>query len=46
MAESSKSTAVKSVFKSGKSTTTEQEFTNKLIKMINILEGKKEEYKN
>lgn len=38
MAENEKSTTVKSVFKSGESTTTEQEFTNKWIELINTLE--------
>lgn len=39
MAENEKTTIVcKSVFKSGESTTTEQEFTNKWIELINTLE--------
>jgi hypothetical protein len=38
MAENEKSTTVKSVFKSGESTTTEREFTNKWIELINTLE--------
>ena len=38
MAENEKSATVKSVFKSGESTTTEQEFTNKWIELINTLE--------
>ena len=38
MAENEKSTAVKSVFKSGESTTTEREFTDKWIELINTLE--------
>ena len=38
MPENEKSTTVKSVFKSGKSTTTEQEFTDKWIELINTLE--------
>ena len=33
MAENEKSTTVKSVFKSGESTTTEREFTNKWIRL-------------
>ena len=41
MAENEKSTTVKSVFKSGKSTTTEREFTNKWIELINTLERSK-----
>ena len=42
MAENEKSTTVKSVFKSGKSTTTQWEFTDKWIELINALEkGKK-----
>ena len=41
MAENEKSTTVKSVFKSGESTTTEQEFTNKWIELINTLENGK-----
>lgn len=38
MAESEKTTTVKSVFKSGESTTTEREFTNKWSELINTLE--------
>ena len=38
MAENEKSTSVKSVFKSGESTTTEREFTDKWIELINTLE--------
>ena len=38
MAENEKSTTVKSVFKSGESTTTESEFTKKWIELINTLE--------
>ena len=38
MAESEKSAAVKSVFKSGESTTTEREFTDKWIELINTIE--------
>ena len=38
MAENEKSTTVKSVFKSGESTTTEREFTDKWIELINALE--------
>lgn len=38
MAENEKSTTIKSVFKSGESTTTEREFTNKWIELINTLE--------
>ena len=38
MVENEKSTTVNSVFKSGESTTTEQEFTNKWIELINTLE--------
>ncbi len=38
MAENEKSTTVKSVFKSGESTTTEREFTEKWIELINALE--------
>ena len=41
MAENKKSTTVKSVFKSGESTTTEREFTNKWIELINTLERSK-----
>ena len=41
MAENEKSTTVKSVFKSGESTTTEREFTNKWIELINTLERSK-----
>jgi len=38
MAENEKSTTVKSVFKSGESTTTEREFTEKWIELINTIE--------
>ena len=41
MAENEKSTTVKSVFKSGESTTTEREFTDKWIELINTLERTK-----
>ena len=41
MAENEKSTTVKSVFKSGESTTTEREFMNKWIELINTLERSK-----
>ena len=41
MAENEKFTTVKSVFKSGESTTTEREFTDKWIKLINTLERSK-----
>ena len=41
MAEKEKSTTVKSVFKSGESTTTEREFTEKWIELINSLEKSK-----
>jgi len=41
MAEKEKSTTVKSVFKSGESTTTEREFTDKWIELINTLERSK-----
>ena len=42
MAENEKSATVKSVFKSGESTTTRREFTDKWIELINALEkGKK-----
>ncbi len=41
MAENEKSTTVKSVFKSGESTTTEREFTDKWIELINALERSK-----
>ena len=41
MAKNEKSTTVKSVFKSGESTTTEREFTNKWIELINTLERSK-----
>lgn len=44
MAENEKSTTVKSVFKSGESTTTEREFTDKWIELINTL-GKKQKRK-
>ena len=38
MTENEKSTTVKSVFKSGESTTTEREFTDKWIELINTIE--------
>ncbi len=38
MAENEKSTTVKSVFKSGENTTTEREFTDKWIELINTIE--------
>ncbi|MBQ8606540.1 MAG: hypothetical protein IJ408_07350 [Clostridia bacterium] len=38
MAENEKSTTVKSVFKSGESTTTEREFTEVWTSLINTLE--------
>ena len=38
MTENEKSTTVKSVFKSGESTITEREFTDKWIELINTLE--------
>ena len=38
MAENEKSTTVKSVFKSGESTTTEREFTEAWISLINTIE--------
>lgn len=42
MEENKESTTVcKSVFKSGESTTTEREFTNKWIELINTLERSK-----
>ena len=41
MAENEKSTTVKSVFKSGENTTTEREFTEKWIELINTLERSK-----
>lgn len=41
MAENEKSTTVNSVFKSGESTTTEREFTDKWIELINTLERSK-----
>jgi len=41
MAENEKSTTVKSVFKSGEGTTTEREFTDKWIELINTLERSK-----
>ena len=41
MAEKEKSTTVKSVFKSGKSTTTEREFTEAWTSLINTLERSK-----
>ena len=41
MAENEKSTTVKSVFKSGESTTTEREFTDKWIELINTIEKSK-----
>ena len=44
MAENEKSTTVKSVFKSGESTTTEREFTDKWIELINTIEKGKSGY--
>ena len=41
MEQTIKSTTVKSVFKSGESTTTEREFTDKWIELINTLERNK-----
>ena len=41
MEQDIKSTTVKSVFKSGESTTTEREFTDKWIELINTLERNK-----
>ena len=41
MADNEKSTTVKSVFKSGESTTTEREFTDKWIELINTIEKSK-----
>ena len=41
MEQKIKSTTVKSVFKSGESTTTEREFTDKWIELINTLERNK-----
>jgi len=41
MEQKIKSTTVKSVFKSGENTTTEREFTDKWIELINILERNK-----
>ena len=41
MAENEKSTTVTSVFKSGENTTTEREFTDKWIELINTLERNK-----
>ena len=41
MEQNIKSTTVKSVFKSGESTTTEREFTDKWIELINTLERSK-----
>lgn len=41
MEQNIKSTTVKSVFKSGENTTTEREFTDKWIELINTLEGNK-----
>ena len=38
MPENEKSTTVKSVFKSGESTTTKREFTEKWIELINAIE--------
>ena len=38
MAENEKSTTVKSVFKSGESTTTEREFTEAWTSLINTIE--------
>jgi len=41
MAENEKPTTITSVFKSGESTTTEREFTDKWIELINTLERSK-----
>ena len=41
MEQNIKSTTVKSVFKSGENTTTEREFTDKWIELINTLERNK-----
>ena len=41
MEQKIKSTTVKSVFKSGENTTTEREFTDKWIELINTLERNK-----
>ena len=41
MAENEKSTTIRSVFKSGEGTTTEREFTEKWIELINTLEKSK-----
>ena len=41
MEENEKSMTVNSVFKSGKSTTTEREFTGKWIELINTIENAK-----
>ena len=41
MEQDIKSTTVKSVFKSGESTTTEREFTDKWIELINTMERNK-----
>ena len=41
MEQDIKSTTVKSVFKSGENTTTEREFTDKWIELINTLERNK-----
>lgn len=41
MEENEKNTSINSVFKSGKSTTTEKEFTDKWIEIINTLERSK-----
>lgn len=38
MLDNKEFTTIKSVFKSGKSTTTEEEFTQKWIELINTLE--------
>ncbi len=41
MLENKEFTTIKSVFKSGESTTTEREFTDKWIELINTLEKSK-----
>ena len=41
MEQTIKSTTVKSVFKSGENTTTQREFTDKWIELINTLERNK-----
>ena len=41
MAENKESTTIRSVFKSGEGTTTEREFTEKWIELINTLEKSK-----